>query len=179
MVVLQRALDLRPDRPAAWALMGKLANASGDSQAAIRHLESALRIDPNLLLARRDLFSIYRERGETKHAIEQLHQILHLAPTDFFASTQLAWIHATSGDPAYRDGPRALMLAGQACRGVDDPPPICLDTTAAALAENRRFPEAMELTRRAIQMGNHEKAEELALRLQLYEAHQPYREHRP
>jgi len=179
MAVLQRALDLRPDRPAAWALMGKLASASGDSQAAIGYLELALRIDPTLLLARRDLFSIYRERGETDRAIEQLRQILRLAPTDFFALTQLAWIHATSGDPAYRDGPRALMLAGQACGGFDELPPICLDTMAAALAENQRYAEAIELARRAIPVGDHGKAAELAMRLQLYESRQPYRERQP
>ena len=152
MTAVQRSLNLRADRPTSWALMGKLAKDSGDPQAAIDHLESALRIDPGLALARRDLFSIYREEGQTRASVEQLHQILQRSPGDFFALSRLAWIHATSSEPAYRDGPRALALALQACAGFDEPPAICLDTTAAVFAENRRFPEAIALTRRAIPM---------------------------
>ncbi len=177
MAAVRRALDLRPDRPAAWALMGKLANASGDPQAAIGYLESALRIDPTSLRTRRDLYSIYRDQGRVNRAVEQLGQILQLAPADFFALSQLAWIHATSADSAHRDGFRALELARRACAGFADPSVICLDITAAALAEIRRFPEAIELTQRAISIGDQKRADELAMRLHVYESGQAYREH--
>jgi len=57
------------------------------------------------------------------------------------AQRELAWVLATTTDPALRDGAEALRLA-QALNEGRPPRPLPLATLGAALAESGRFPEA-------------------------------------
>jgi tetratricopeptide (TPR) repeat protein len=60
----------------------------------------------------------------------------------------LAYVLATSSDDTVRNGARALALAEQALK-VDPNSPTALNSCAAALAENGRFPEAAAMAERA------------------------------
>jgi tetratricopeptide (TPR) repeat protein len=91
-----------------------------------------------------------------------------------------AWILATAPDDQLRDGNRALQLAIRICQITSNRAPRYLDTLAAASAEVGRFDQAITTEQQAIalaQQGGFTKlAQEMALRLKLYQAHQPYRD---
>ena len=61
----------------------------------------------------------------------------------------LSWILATSKDDSLRNAKEALELA-QECHKADPNSPFYLNTLAGALAENGRFPEAIEAGDRAV-----------------------------
>jgi tetratricopeptide (TPR) repeat protein len=96
------------------------------------------------------------------------------------AAANLAWILATSRDASLRNGPEALVLAEQALR-VDPDSPIYLNCMAAVLAENGRYPEAVETATRALTLlrgrgGNPASVDKLEQRLAAYRAGKPWRE---
>jgi tetratricopeptide (TPR) repeat protein len=96
------------------------------------------------------------------------------------AAANLAWILATSHDASLRNGPEALVLAEQTLR-VDPDSPIYLNCMAAVLAENGRYPEAVETATRALTRlrgrgGNPASVNNLEQRLAAYRAGKPWRE---
>ncbi len=96
------------------------------------------------------------------------------------AATDLAWILATSRDAALRDGREALALAERTL-SVDPDSPIFLNCMAAALAENGRYPEAVEAATRALTRlrsagGNASSVSKLEQCLAAYQAGRPWRE---
>ena len=60
----------------------------------------------------------------------------------------LAWLLATSSDPAVRDPERAIELAREAV--AEQPSAIWLDTLAAALATSGRFKDAVQIQQQAL-----------------------------
>ncbi len=65
------------------------------------------------------------------------------------AACYLAWVLATNPDPAVRNGKESLALAEEAAK-TDPTSPSYLSALSAALAENGRFPEAVEVADRAL-----------------------------
>lgn len=84
---------------------------------------------------------------------------------------------ATSIDERYRNGPRAVEFATEACEKSDWKRPEFIDTLAAAYAECRDFDQAIKWQNKAIELatGVTVKAE-AEQRLRLYRDHQPCRE---
>jgi cytochrome c-type biogenesis protein CcmH/NrfG len=66
---------------------------------------------------------------------------MKLAPAKLESLNNLAWILATSTDPALRNGARSVELAQRALR-ISGDHPVLLQTLAAAYAESGRFAEA-------------------------------------
>ena len=111
----------------------------------------------------------------------------HVARTYYEAATDkgnltarnnLAWLLATSSDPALRDGARAVTLAEPVAITYDSWG--YLDTLAAAWAERGDFTAAVRTQKRAIKFAETETdpptLDALRKRLALFEARQPYRE---
>ena len=65
------------------------------------------------------------------------------------AACYLAWVLSTNPDATVRNGKEALALANEAVK-IDPNSPSFLSALAAALAENGRFPEAVETANRAL-----------------------------
>jgi hypothetical protein len=94
------------------------------------------------------------------------------------AATNLAWVLATSADPAQRDGALAVRWATQAAELTGHKNPGILDTLAAAQAEAGNFAEAVTWQRWALRLSPPEERPALEERLDLYLAGRPYREPR-
>jgi hypothetical protein len=56
----------------------------------------------------------------------------------------LAWILATAGNPALRNGDEAVQLSARAVARTDSRLPVFIGTLAAAYAEAGQFPKAVE-----------------------------------
>ncbi len=98
---------------------------------------------------------------------------------DATLATNLAWLLATDPDPAVRHAADALALAQRIVAGRPDDP-SSHHTLAAALAENGRFPEAVDALTRAIALaraaGQTSTATLFEQRLATYRAGRPWRQ---
>ena len=93
-----------------------------------------------------------------------------------WAQNALAWILATSPNPAIRDGTNALVLAEKAVATTTRKKAEYLDTLAAAYAETSQFEKAISTQQEAIELlETEEKKNDYQARLKLYETKVPYR----
>jgi Flp pilus assembly protein TadD len=122
---------------------------------------------------------LLHEQGRTADAIAMYRQILRDAPQHSVAANNLAEIFATSSDGSLRNGSEALKLARRACELTAFLDPGCLETLAAALAENGRFSEAVTMSKKAhglaVKSKQRELARQIAMRLYWYSKNLPYR----
>lgn len=89
----------------------------------------------------------------------------------------LAWLQATSTDPALRDGASAVRFAEKAVAKTERKDWMLIDTLAAAYAEAGEFAKAVSAQHEAIGLCQDEKIkQDLTARLKLYESTTPYRE---
>lgn len=95
------------------------------------------------------LLSAHDVQGAVQH-LER--HVLH-TPGDAFAAQTAAWLLAASRDRGYRDGERALHFADKAWRATDGREPGALDALAAALAETRRYAEAVATAEAALKLA--------------------------
>lgn len=75
-------LALRPDDPNGHVGAGRNARESGDSAAAVRHLDRALELDPRNVLARKERAGIDHQRGDHRAALAHLDEAVRLEPYD-------------------------------------------------------------------------------------------------
>ena len=91
-----------------------------------------------------------------------------------------AWRLATSPDRKVRDGITAVLLAQLACKATHFHEATMVGTLAAAYAEAGRFDDAILTAQKACALASESGQQELLKRnqelLELYRAHQPYRE---
>ncbi len=96
------------------------------------------------------------------------------------ALNNLAWMLATSSDPAIRNGSRAVDLAKHACEITQYQQAVLIGTLAAAYAEAGRFDDATAAAGMAITNAQWLQETNLVQKnqqlLQLYLAHRPYHE---
>lgn len=141
-------------------------------------MEHALEVTRNNHVAHAHLGGAYLEQGRTADAIAQYEAALRIAPDYLRVANNLAWLLATSGQPALRDPDRALALAELAAQLSNRSNAAILDTLAAALASQRRFPMAVETASRAIALaqrtGDSELLAGLQERRELYRRGRPY-----
>ena len=112
-----------------------------------------------------------------------LREALRLQPSWAAPMNTLAWLLATSPEPAIRSGAEALRLATGAVEITKGRDPNLLDTMAAAQAATGAFDQATQTERRAIAMISGSRADSLAApmreRLKLYERRVAYTEPAP
>jgi hypothetical protein len=91
-----------------------------------------------------------------------------------------AWRLATSPDQNVRDGTTAVLLAQLACKATHFHEASMVGTLAAAYAEAGRFDDAISTAQKACALASESGQQELLKKnqelLELYRAHQPYRE---
>lgn len=117
----------------------------------------------------------YQNMEEPEKAIQDLEHALELKDNHKRALKTLAWILATSAGADFRDGPRAVKLATQACQISEWKVPSDLDTLACAYAESGDFDSARKYQRQAVELSSGALREELEERLQRFEQGTPYR----
>jgi len=89
----------------------------------------------------------------------------------------LAWLLATSNDPAARNGQAAVAYAEKGAAITNRRDPYMLDTLAAAYAEAGQFTNAVKVQKESIAlMKEGQTKKEYESRLKLYESNKPYHE---
>lgn len=150
----------------------------GDYDRAIEDCTKAIEINPRSSKAYNNRGISWINKGVVENAIADYTKAVELNPGYADACNNLAWIYATCPDKNFRNGEKAVSYAEKAVRLSPDP--YYMDTLAAALAENNRFKEAVEIQEKVIAAaGNNENMDAYEERLALYEAHKPLRDTRP
>jgi serine/threonine-protein kinase len=116
--------------------------------------------------------------GEFGRKRDDLERAVQLSPGWSDPWNSLSWLLATCPDPTIRNGARAVEVGRRALECSPEPSKAsCLDTLAAALAENGNFAEAIELQQEAITlMDDPDRRLRYQERLVLYEDGEAYRE---
>ncbi len=113
--------------------------------------------------------------GRDGEAIRQYEAAIQLTPDSPEALNDFAWLLATAPEAQLRNGPRAVVLAEQACRLTNFEQPTPVGTLAAAYAEAGRFADAEQTAEKAIALAEAANNPDLASRnrelLELYRAH--------
>lgn len=173
---LGSALALEPERATAHADRGLLHMRRLDYRAAIADFDAAIRLSPPSA-------ALYDHRGhahlankDEEAALADFNEALRLDPQNPSARFGLAWVMATSGDTAVRNGSRALEEATAVCEHFNWTDAGALDALAAAHAEVGDFGKAIEHAEKAAELFTKESDKKAVNgRLDLYRAKKPYR----
>jgi protein O-mannosyl-transferase len=172
------ALRANPDSADAQFNWGAALLQLGQPQEAIAHFTAAARLSPADPGARAGLGRALELAGKTADAVAAYQRALTLQPDFAPALRGLAWIRATSLDPAFRDGAEALRLAERACQLTQSKDWRALAALDAAYAQAGRFAEAIaaaEQTRSAgLAAGQTNVAQAADARLALYRQGRPF-----
>ncbi|MGP8201394.1 MAG: tetratricopeptide repeat protein [Limisphaerales bacterium] len=167
--------------PGSWLAhnnLGTILRQQGKVDEAINQYQEALRIKPDNESIHFNLARAFYQEGTLDLAIEQFQSALQIEPGDMEAQNNLAWLLATAPQASLRNGAKAVELARQANELAGGKNPVILGTLAAALAETGRYPEALETSRRALQLAGAQSNTALAGKLQfemkLFQAGRPY-----
>ena len=86
----------------------------------------------------------------------------------------LAWILATSKNPAVRDAKRAMVFAEKECERTNWTDAATLDTIAAAYAASNNFEKAIEMQQKAISLNKvPDRQSGFEKRLRIYQSGKP------
>lgn len=179
----QKAVAIRPDYAEACYNLGFALLQEGQTDEAIIQFQKALAIQPDYADAHYNLgYSLFL-KGRTDEAIVQLQTVLAIQPGSAAAQNgliRIAWRLATSPEPSFRNGPKAVALAQQMDQLARGGNPVTAATLAAACAEAGRFPEAIAAAQRALQLAvaqnNTAMANALQAQLNHYQAGSPFRD---
>jgi tetratricopeptide (TPR) repeat protein len=169
-------LNANPENAAANDLKGVLLAALNRLPEAIASHRRAVKIEPRNWEYHVNLAYALAEAGENGAA--EYRAASRLEPKWTQLALEEAWTRATHPEARHRDGALALRAARQVCQATEFRQPQPLDVLAAAYAELKQFDDAIKWERRAFELllAGSAEAKEVAERLRLYQAHQPYRQ---
>jgi tetratricopeptide (TPR) repeat protein len=150
----------------------------GNADEASSHYQQILQTDPNSAEAHYKLARALDANGQVGEALRHMREAVRLRPGWPPPAASLAWILATAPAASVRNGPEAVRLAEGVCQATAYKDPQLLDVLAAAYAEVGRFPEALEVARKALALSASAGSESIAerrRRLELYQAGRPCR----
>ena len=152
----------------------------GRTDEAIIQYQKVLQMHPENADAHANLGSAWLAKGRVRNAMAEYTKALQISPENLAALSNLAWLLATSADPALRNGAEAVRLAERAdsASSRSDKHPTVLRILAAAYAEAGQFAEAKETAQHALEaaniQGNTTLADALQGELALYDLGLPY-----
>ncbi len=171
------ALQIKPGNPKARNNLGFALIRKGSVDEAIHCFQQALEIKPDYVQARVNLGNAFLQKGNTAEAIAHFQKVLQIDPGNPVAQNNLAWLLATCGEAALRNGNKAVELARQANAQTGGTNPKILHTLAAAYAEAGQFSNARESAQKAMALaraaGQQDLAAQLNDELKRYEAGLP------
>lgn len=173
---LEQVLRARPDHLAARHTLGYVLQDMGEDERAIEQFAEVIKAQPGNVAPLIDTAISLERLGRGGEAAETYERALSLAGDDVFVLTRFAWLLATCGDDAVRDGARAVELAGRAVRATDWRSAEPINVLAAAYAETGQFDAATELQRKAIDLVGEARRGDYERRLEGYLRKEPHRE---
>jgi tetratricopeptide (TPR) repeat protein len=145
---------------------------------AVSLFQHALSVSQNNALVQGALGEALYFRGEVDQALVHFQEAIRLDPPLGLAG--LAWVMATTSNPKFRNGPKAVELAKMANQMTYYKQPELLDALAAAYAEAGNFSDALCVAEQAVELaradGRTDLAREIQQRLALYQQGRPYRD---
>jgi tetratricopeptide (TPR) repeat protein len=178
--LLQSATDLRPDNSPAHENLAKALLQKGQVADALVHYRKLLELQPDNMEVHNIVGTVLVQQGRVQEGVEEWQKVLSVEPENGNATSNLAWVFATSPDQPIRNGAKAVQLAEQAVRISGGRIAILFRTLAAAYAENGRFMDAIQTAQRGVELansqGNSGLATELQANIALYQEQQPLRD---
>jgi tetratricopeptide (TPR) repeat protein len=178
--LLQSATDLRPDNSPAHENLAKALLQKGQVADALVHYRKLLELQPDNMEVHNIMGTVLVQQGRVQEGVEEWQKVLSVEPENGNATSNLAWVFATSPDQPIRNGAKAVQLAEQAVRISGGRIAILFRTLAAAYAENGRFMDAIQTAQRGVELansqGNSGLATELQANIALYREQQPLRD---
>jgi len=174
------AATINPDVRRPYLAMADIFRRRGQSIDAVIVYSNFLRRNTNDVTTRVELGELLLQMKMTTEAQAELELALKKDPDNTAALRDLAWLLATSPNPAVRNGPRAVELAQHACDLTHDQQSLFEGTLAAAYAEDGRFDDAVATAQKSAELAQQENNEALLEKsqelLEFFQAHKPYRE---
>lgn len=175
-----QSLELRPTHESTHYNLAQFYASRDRWEDALEHYGFVARESASPARGYLGLGQAYLRLGRTGEALTALRRALESDPRSWGAVRLVAWILATSKDDSLRDGPEALRLASALCASTPQLIPRQEEILAAALAENGRFQEALDVSKEAERVarerGEGQVARSIRIRAQLYARGSPYRE---
>jgi protein O-mannosyl-transferase len=145
---------------------------------AVSLFQHTLSVTQNNVLIQGALGEALYFRGEVDQAVVHFQEAIRLNPPLGLAGA--AWVMATTSNPQFLNGAKAVELAKLANQMTSYQQPETLDTLAAAYAAAGNFPEAISTAERGVELaragGRSDLAREIQARLALYRQGRPYRD---
>lgn len=171
-----KVIDSKVRHPAVYTNRGLTWHDKGDYDRALADYNTAVQLDAKFAPAWEAAGSTRQAKGDFANAAVNFKKALKLDPKFDRAHNNLAWLLATNPGEQLRDGKQAVEHALQACELQKFQDAGYLDTLAAAYAEAGQFGDAIKRAKEAIEQASESDKENIAARLRLYEAGQPFRE---
>lgn len=175
-----RVLALQPENVDALYNRGMAWYLHNNDEQALADFQCGLELHPQdaELLAWRGL--VWNRQGQYAQASADFTRAVEINPWSAEVNNTFAWFLATCPEEAYRNGSQAVSYAQRALVLNPGLRMVYFDTLAAAYAEIGQFEQAIAMQTNALRLiettGLPEDVNAYRRRLELYQAHQPYRE---
>jgi tetratricopeptide (TPR) repeat protein len=177
---LNSALRIVPTYATARHNLGKVLAKQGKLDEAIACFNEFLRQNGDSAEIRYRLAVLWGMQGKYDEAIKHLGRTVELAPDNFSALSDLAWLLATADEVTAEDADKAVKFARRACELTGHNAHRALDTLAAAYAATGKFDDAVTTAEQAVNIaknsGQKDIAGEIQKRIELYKTGQRYRQ---
>lgn len=173
----EEAVRLSPDYAEAHNNLGAMRHVFGQLDAAAGSYRRAFELNPDNIDARNNLGRLLIQQGKPAEAAPVFEEALRRAPNAAGPQSGLAWVLATTPDPALKDAARAVVLA-EAAVAASGGDAAMLDTLATARAAAGDFDGALRDADAALAAADRQNAQalwvEIRSRRQLFERRLPY-----
>jgi tetratricopeptide (TPR) repeat protein len=171
---VEAVLAVIPNLARAYELRGMCQEQLGQYDDALASYTKALHTGSDAGLTLRA--GVFLKKGEWANALRDALEAVRRGPDQPQAMNILAWIRATCPDDSIRNGSQAVELATRACELSEFRDAGCLDTLAAAHAENGDYEQAIAFVSQAIDRAGHdEEQKEFARHLDCFREGNPFR----
>ena len=175
----REAIRLRPGDAGLHTAAGSELAALGQFDAALKAFAEAERLAPGYAQPHAETARLFFQQGRDAEAVAELRAALQLEPDNFEILAAAAHYLAANQNAAARDGKQALALAVKANELSGRVQPMVFDALGMACAETGDFLNAAACAENALRLAAAARApltNQVALRLELYQRHQPWRE---
>ncbi len=173
----QFAIKRDPKHVQAHQNLARVLTRLGKQSAAANYYQKALSFNPNDLELFFETATALYGLGQVERAVTMLQTHVQRHPKDLRGLKLLSWIYATTKEPAFRNGTKALQLAQSAIAVSSPSDHVTADVFAAALAETGAFDKALTVLDKSIKSaGDSARLEAMKRHRAAYAVKQPWRE---